>query len=122
VIVRAAAGSDASISCLDGWITTSGETGAGRFLTIRGPKAYLPDPRRLVQVNGAFQPWQWLVNRDDAAVGAVSFVVSDSAAAPPAVPAGAPAPVTTVRCGRYTVTDYGHPVLALGTPTSAGEP
>jgi len=107
----------ADIACVDRWVAASGETGAGQFWTIRAPKAYAADPRRLVQVDAAMNPYVWLVDAgDDRGLRAVSFVI-DSPVSPPtrvAAPSGATPTVTT--CGRYTITDYGAPVLPLGTP------
>jgi hypothetical protein len=122
-IAAATERTDSSISCLTSWVTASHRIGAGRFFTIRGPKAYLADPRQLVQVNRSFDGYLWLVNRDDYVVQRVSFVVSDSTTAPPAVHpvAGAPRPTITT-CGRYTITDYGSPVLPIGPLTSAYDP
>jgi hypothetical protein len=122
-IAGAVAQQDSSVDCLTTWITASHRIGAGRFFTIRGPKAYLADPRQLVQVNRSFDGYLWLVNRDDYRVRAVSFVVSDSTTtAPTAHPlSGASAP-TIVRCGRYTVTDYHEAMLPIGPLTSAYDP
>jgi hypothetical protein len=105
------------IACVDRWVAASGETGAGQFWTVRAPKAYLADTRRLVQVDAAMNPYLWLVDSEDyRGLRAVSFVI-DSPDSPPthvAAPAGT-TPTITV-CGRYTITDYGAPVLPLGTP------
>ncbi len=122
-IARAASAVDPSIRCLDDWVTASHRTGAGRFFTVRGPKAYLPDPRQLIQVTRAFDGYAWLVNREDYRVRRVSFVVSDTTTAAPAVHPlpGAPTP-TLVVCGRYRITDYHLSVLPIGPLTSAYDP
>lgn len=122
-IAAATQRTDSSISCLTSWVTASHRIGAGRFFTIRGPKAYLADPRQLVQVNKSFDGYLWLVNREDYAVQRVSFVVSDTTTAPPAVHPipGAPLPTVTT-CGRYTITDFGAPALPIGPLTSAYDP
>jgi hypothetical protein len=106
---------DPAIRCVDSWITASHRTGAGRFWTIRGPKAYLADPRQLVQVDNSFGAYPWLTDRSDYRSQKVSFVLSDAQYPAPALPAAvAEAPRQTVACGRYTITDFGSEVLALG--------
>ena len=107
----------ADLACVDRWVADSGETGAGQFWTVRAPKAYAADPRRLVQVDAAMNPYLWLVDAEDyRGLRAVSFVIDspDSPATRLTAPVGA-TPTVTV-CGRYTITDYGAPVLPLGTP------
>jgi hypothetical protein len=108
---------DASIRCLDAWITASGRTGAGRFETIRGPKAYLADPRRLLQVDSRLHAQPWLTDRADYTVGRVSFLVAD--ATTPAFATGAAGPAKQViSCGRYRILDWGTAVL----PVTVGGP
>lgn len=112
--VAAAAAPDRSISCLDRWITTSGRTGAGRFETVRGPKAYLPDPRRLLQVDSRLHAVEWLTDRADYTDPQVSFLVTDRTT--PAFSTGdAGAPTKVVSCGRYRILDWGSPVLRVTT-------
>ncbi|MDH2444367.1 hypothetical protein QDR37_10475 [Amnibacterium sp. CER49] len=122
-VAVAASQQDPSIRCLDSWITASHRVGAGRFFTIRGPKAYLADPAQLLQVNKTFHAYLWLVNRDDYRPRLVSFVVTDDATPGAVIEpiAGAPAPVA-IQCGRYTITDYGRDVLPVGSPTTAYDP
>ncbi|MDQ1513353.1 MAG: hypothetical protein QOC59_1195, partial [Microbacteriaceae bacterium] len=72
-----AARPDPSISCVTAWVTASGRTGAGLFQTIRGPKAALPDPRRLIQVSEDLRAQPWLTDRADYDVRGVSFLVTD---------------------------------------------
>jgi hypothetical protein len=116
----AAATADPDIRCLDSWITTSGRTGAGLFQTIRGPKAYLADPRRLLQVDQELRAEPWLTDRADYAVTRVSFLVTDAAA--PALERGAAGPARrTITCGRYRVLDWGRPVLTV-LPSGPIEP
>ncbi|MGN6743788.1 MAG: hypothetical protein ACTHJL_10900 [Amnibacterium sp.] len=114
VTAASAATPDASIGCLARWIVASGRTGAGRFETIRGPKAYLPDPRRLLQVDGRLHAVEWLADRADYADPWVSFLVTD-ATTPPFATATAGPPVRTISCGRYRVLDWGAPVLRVTT-------
>ena len=103
------------IGCVDAWITSSQRTGAGRFWTIRGPKAYLRDPGQLIQVDKSFGAYQWLTNRTDYATKNVSFVLSDTEYPAPALPVGVENdPRQTIRCGRYTITDFVSPVLVIG--------
>jgi hypothetical protein len=106
---------DPDLRCVDTWITASHRTGAGRFWTIRGPKAYLADPRQLVQVDNSFGAYPWLTDRSDYRSQNVSFVLSDAQYPAPALPAAVTdAPRQTVPCGRYTITDFGSEVLTLG--------
>lgn len=120
-LARATDQQDPSIRCLDTWVTNSGRTGAGRFLTIRGPKAYLPHPEQLVQVDSQFRELDWLVNRNDYAQRTVSFVVTDTAVGAPRIPEVGAAPVV-VHCGRYTILDFGKPVLRIGAPIPDATP
>lgn len=106
---------DPSIRCVDNWISASHQSGAGRFWSIRGPKAYLRDPRQLVQVDGKFNGYTWLTDRADYEQHAVSFILSDSAAISPTVPKNAAQlPFTVIRCGRYTIFNYHRNVLTVG--------
>jgi hypothetical protein len=106
---------DADIRCVDSWILDSQRVGAGRFWTIRGPKAYLSEPYRLIQVDDSFNAYPWLTDRSDYSNSKVSFVLSDNQYPPPALPAAAgTAPHHSVSCGRYTITDFGSDILPLG--------
>lgn len=106
---------DPDIRCVDAWITSSHRTGAGRFWTIRGPKAYLADPRQLVQVDDSFGAYPWLTNRVDYQGQAVSFVLSDTQYPAPSLPAAVrDAPHQTVTCGRYTIADFAPDTLPVG--------
>ncbi|MEA5453457.1 hypothetical protein SPF06_01855 [Sinomonas sp. JGH33] len=107
---------DADVRCVDAWVSASHRTGAGRYWTIRGPKAYLAEPNQLVQVDDAFNAYPWLTDRDDYRnVPAVSFVLSDDRYPAPPLPSAARGlPHETVACGRYTITDFGQDVLAIG--------
>src|SRR5690606_27451455 len=87
-IVAAATAPDADLACVVRWADASGRTGAGQFWTVRLPKAHLADPRRLVQVDHELRGYAWLVNRDDFAVGEVSFLVIDGQSVPFALPGG----------------------------------
>jgi len=103
---------DASVGCVVDWVEASARTGVGTFWTVRAPKAYLADPRRLVQVDAELNGYAWLVNRDDYATRRASFiVVSDDGGV--AVPPGLPGP-RIVDCGRYTILDYDRAVLEIG--------
>jgi hypothetical protein len=110
---------DKSILCVDDWITASHETGAGTFWAVRGPKAYLPDPRQLVQVDGKFNGHFWLTNLNDYSSKAVAFVLTDGSDAAPIPRGGAGSlPHTVIHCGRYSITDYHRDVLTIGPLTS----
>nr|WP_066516189.1 hypothetical protein [Curtobacterium ammoniigenes] len=50
-VARTARATDRSIACVDAWVGQSHEYGAGEFWTVRGPKAYLAQPDRLIQVD-----------------------------------------------------------------------
>jgi hypothetical protein len=107
-----AARPDSSISCVRAWIAASDRTGAGLFQTIRGPKAALPDPRRLIQVDEDLRAQPWLTDRADYDVRTVSFLLTDRTSPAFRVPAALPAP-DVVRCGRYRILDYRSAVLPV---------
>lgn len=114
-LVSSGAVVNSDIACVDAWITASHQTGAGDFWAIRGPKAYLADPSQLIQVDGSFYAYPWLTDRVDYARPNVSFVLMDTAKPALTLPPEAQtAPSSTVRCGRYTITDFGSPVLPIG--------
>ena len=110
---------DADVACVTEWVAESGEVGAGQFWTIRAAKAYADDPSALVQVDLQLNSYEWLVNRQDFAVERVSFLVSDELSfafdLPPRL---ASATTETIDCGRYTITDFGRPIVVLGPPHS----
>ena len=112
VTTASAATPDPSIRCLDAWITAGGRTGAGLFETIRGPKAYLRDPRLLLQVDAHLRAEPWLTDRADYDVSRVSFLVTD-ASTPPFDTGTVGPPLRTITCGRYRVLDWERPVLAV---------
>lgn len=114
-LTESATAVDPDIRCVDAWISASHRIGAGGFWTIRGPKAYLAEPYRLVQVDRSFGAYPWLTDRADYSSARVSFVLTDEAHPPPALPPEArTAPSSTVRCGRYTITDFGADLLPIG--------
>src|SRR5207245_524784 len=120
---RSAATVDADVRCVEAWINATNRTGAGRFWTIRGPKAYLAEPYRLIQVDDAFRAYPWLTDRADYSSPKVSFVLSDSQYPPPALPPVArTAPFSSVHCGRYTITDFGTDVLPIGAASPDSKP
>ncbi|GAB3616853.1 hypothetical protein GCM10027416_14100 [Okibacterium endophyticum] len=115
-----AQGSDPSLRCVTQWIDSSGRVGAGQFWTIRAPKAYLDDPRQLVQVDASLNPYHWLVNRSDYRGVSVSFLVSDSRSPAFELPDDVFRSQTSemISCGTYTITDFGEGELELGQPRS----
>ena len=120
---RSATAVSADVRGVDAWVTASHRTGAGRYWTIRGPKAYLAEPASLIQVDDSFNAYPWLTDRADYTRNAVSFVVSDDRYPPPALPAAArDAPRQTVSCGQYTITDFGADVLPIGPPQAGAKP
>ena len=104
---------DASVGCVVDWVDASARTGVGTFWTVRAPKAYLADPRRLVQVDWQLNGYAWLVDREDYLADRASFIVASDEGGPVAVPAGLPEP-ERIECGRYTILDYGSAVLEIG--------
>ena len=109
---RRLASVDASVGCVVDWVEASARTGVGTFWSVRAPKAYLTDPRRLVQVDAELSGYAWLVNREDFSADRASFVVESDEGGAIAVPAGLPEP-ERIDCGRYTVLDYGRAVLEI---------
>lgn len=115
VIVAAAAEPDASVACVTQWVEESGRTGAGQFWAVRAPKAYLDDPRQLVQVDHRLNGYAWLVNRSDFEPGAVSFLVADEQSYPFVLPADASTDdAAQISCGRYPIIDFGTTTLPIG--------
>jgi hypothetical protein len=108
---------DPAVQCVDNWVTASHLTGAGQYWTIRAPKAYLADPRQLVQVDASLGPYTWLVNRADYTGARVSFLVVNTTQ-PLKLPdrQAQQTPHTTISCGRYTIVDYASATLTLGPP------
>ena len=118
-IAAAASAPDADLDCVVSWTDASGRTGAGQFWTVRLPKVHLADVRRLVQVDHELRGYAWLVNRDDFAVGEVSFLVLDATTVPFALPGGATLDdAELIGCGRYTIADFGERTLPLGPQRS----
>lgn len=114
-LAESAAVVDPDISCVDAWVSSSHETGAGRFWAIRAPKAFLAEPSQLVQVDSHFGQYAWLTDRADYSGTKVSFVLSDDEPTPLVLPSVAStAPSSTIHCGRYTITDFGSPILPIG--------
>jgi hypothetical protein len=118
-IASAATAPDPDLDCVVEWTDASARTGAGQFWTIRLAKAHLDDPRRLVQVDHELRGYAWLVNRDDFAIGDVSFLVIDAQSVPFALPDGASIDdAELIDCGRYTIADFGDRALELGPERS----
>lgn len=119
-VVATAVAPDDDLACVVQWTDASGRTGAGQFWTIRLPKAHLADPRALVQVDHELRGYAWLVNRDDFAVGEVTFLVIDAQSVEFALPGGASMTDASavVECGRYTIVDFGDRPLPLGPQRS----
>lgn len=118
-IGSAANAPDADLACVVDWSEQSGRTGAGQFWTVRLPKTHLADPRGLVQVDHRLRGYAWLVNRDDFAVGEVSFLVIDAQSPAFDLPAGlSMADAELIACGRYTIADFGRATLPLGPQRS----
>ncbi|MFC8681793.1 hypothetical protein ACFT30_09745 [Microbacterium ureisolvens] len=106
---------DADRECVVDWVEQSGRTGAGQFWTVRLPKTHLDDPRGLVQVDHRLRGYAWLVNRDDFAVGEVSFLVLDGQSVAFDLPGDASVEdAELIACGRYTIADFGSQTLPIG--------
>ena len=112
-IVAAASAPDADLACVTDWVDASGRTGAGQFWTVRLPKLHLEDPSQLVQVDHRLNAYAWLVNRHDADVGEVSFLVEDSQTVPWELPQSV-VPTDIIDCGRYSIRDFGTSLLPIG--------
>lgn len=106
IAARAVARPDPDLACVTRWVDTSEQYGAGQFWTVRAPKAFVTDPRRLIQTDAALNGYAWLVNRADVDRRRVTFLVSSPDSPPFALPRSASAPGKIVRCGRYTITEY----------------
>lgn len=118
-IVAAANRQDSDLACVTTWVNKSGQTGAGQFWTVRLPKAHLMDPHHLVQVTATMHPYNWLINRADNTVPAVSFLLLDDQSTPFKLPDGKTLnDATIITCGRYTIADFNDHPLQLGTPRS----
>lgn len=109
----AAARPDADLSCVTSWIEASDRTGGGQFWDVRLPKLHLDDPGRLVQLHANLDGYAWLVNREDFAVGEVTFLLEGGQMVPWALPAGAE-PDAVIPCGRYRILDFGSHPLPIG--------
>lgn len=112
---RSVARPDPSVACVVSWVDRSGQYGAGQFWTVRAPKAFVADPRRLIQTDAALNGYAWLVDRADFDRRRVTFLVSSADSPAYALPADPSAPGEVVACGRYTVTEYPDG-LRVGTP------
>lgn len=110
-LVSSASAVDADLRCVTQWVEKSGRVGAGQFWTIRAPKAYVSDPRMLVQVDQSLRPYNWMVDRDDYAAAAPSFLVVDANSYP--FDTGGLRPTSVVPCGRYSIQDFQPATLPL---------
>ncbi|MBD3941143.1 hypothetical protein IF188_05445 [Microbacterium sp. NEAU-LLC] len=114
-LVAAATAPDADLDCVVRWTEDSGRTGGGQFWTVRLPKTHLADPRGLVQLDHQLRGYAWLMNRDDFAVGEVSFLVMDDQSPAFELPAGVSlSDAEMTACGRYTIADFGDRTLPIG--------
>lgn len=118
-IAHAVSRPDADLDCVTSWVDASHRTGAGQFWTIRLPKAHVADPRSLVQVDHRLHGYAWLVNRDDFAIGEVTFLVVDDQSYAFDLPDGITiADARVVSCGRYSILDFGDLTVPLGPQRS----
>lgn len=100
---------DPELACVTDWIGAHPEqTGAGQFWTVRLPKALLPDPSQLVQVDHELNAYAWLVDRGDFSVDAVTFLIEDTQTVAWNFPRRDNA--TEISCGRYTIVQLPEPV------------
>ncbi|MBW9092598.1 hypothetical protein JNB62_02750 [Microbacterium jejuense] len=114
-LIAASTAPDRDLDCVVQWAEGSGRVGGGQFWTVRLPKTHLSDPRGLVQLDHQLRGYAWLVNRDDFAVGGVSFLVTDAQSPAFELPAGVTmTDAATIDCGRYTIHDFGDRTLPIG--------
>ena len=111
--------SNPSLKCVTNWINASGRVGAGQYWTVRAPKLHLKNPRQLVQVDYHLNPYTWLVNRADYENVSVTFLITAAEQFPFDLPKDLRNVRTTkIKCGTYTITDFGGTQLPLGPPHS----
>lgn len=113
VVTRA---TDPDLQCVVRWVDQSERTGAGQFWTVRGPKAYIADTSRLLQVDNNLQPYDWLINRAETPSQGVTFLLTGPRDTPFVLPPELTDSVRNVLpCGRFTILDFGATELR-GTP------
>lgn len=104
-------------ACLTQWVDSHDEIGVGQYWTVRAAKAYSAHPSRLLQVTYTLHPYEWIVNRIDfRGVDRASYVVTGGSAGDAALLKAADAearPESVATCGRFTITDYGAPVIVV---------
>lgn len=104
---------DASVACAVQWIDHRGVPGAGQYWSVRAVKAAISDPRDLVQTDQYLQGYSWLTDNADFHTKQVYFTITDNESV--AFDVGRQ-PATVIRCGRYTIDDYGSQPLDVGAP------
>ena len=105
------------LTCVNDWISASGQTGGGQFWTVRLPKLHLDDPSQLVQVDHQLNAYAWLVNRTDFEVGDVTFLIEDDQSVAWGLGTNA-LPTDVIACGQYTIYDFTPVALPLGPARS----
>ena len=78
--------------------------------------AYLANPAQLVQVDPAFDRYEWLVNRAVHSPTGVTFVIQTDRDLPYVYPGGRSPASTQIDCGQYRILDFGHTEIPLGPP------
>lgn len=102
---------DASITCAARWIDNRAKPGAGQYWSVRAVKAAIRNPRNLVQTGPSLNGYSWLTDADDLRTKWVYFTITDAESVPFQT---AGEPVTVIRCGQYTIDDYGTHPLKVG--------
>lgn len=116
-VVAAAQHPNADLTCVNEWVSASGQTGAGQFWTVRLPKLHLDDPSQLMQVDHELDAYAWLINQADFAPGEVTFLIEDAQSSPWALGTNVQ-PTDVISCGQYTIYDFAPAALPLGPPHS----
>ncbi len=116
-VVSVAQHPNTDLTCVNDWVSASGQTGAGQFWTVRLPKLHLDDPSQLVQVDHQLNAYAWLVNRTDFDATEVTFLIEDSQSTPWALGTNA-LPTAVIPCGQYTIYDFSPVALPLGPERS----
>ncbi len=108
---------EADVVCTATWLSNHEGVAVGSFWDARPVNGRLAEPGKLLQVDYAFNRYIWLDNRATPTPQRASVLIQGpwGAVKTPSLPVGTRAPKVT-RCGQYTITDYGTPVIPIGPP------
>ena len=101
---------DPSMTCAVQWINQRGVPGAGQYWSVRAVKAAISDPRNLIQTDENLRGYSWLINANDFRIKQVYFTIADAQSPPFQLNRR---PTSVIRCGQYTIDDYGSVPLNL---------